>query len=260
MSHRAVPVLLRSHLRRNRVMLASWIAGGCLLYLSQAMSVERMYPTPAALQEAAAGLSTNPAMLAMTGPARALDTLGGQVAWQSAAFGAVVAGLMSNLIVGRHTRVEEETGRDELVRSGALSRLTPLATAVALALAANAVLGALVAAGLAGYGLPLAGSVALGAALCATGWVFTGVSAVAAQLTFSARAAYALTGAVIGAAYFARAVGDTGPAAVSWLSPIGWGQATRPYADEWWWPLALSMAATGLLLSLAVWLHGRRRR
>jgi ABC-2 type transport system permease protein len=56
--------------------------------------------------------------------------------------------------------------------------------------------------------------------------VFTGVAAVAAQLTFGARAAYAITGAAIGAAYFARAVGDTGPQAVSWSSPIGWGQAS----------------------------------
>jgi ABC-2 type transport system permease protein len=239
-------------------MLGAWIAGGCFLYVSQAKSIEKMYPTAAALRQAADNLSTNPAMLAMTGPARALDTLGGQVAWQSAAFGAVIAGLMSMLIVGRHTRGEEESGRGELLHSGAVGRLTPLATAVVLALAANAVLGTLVAVSLIGYGLPTAGSLALGAALTTTGWVFTGVSAVAAQLTFGARAASAITGAVIGAAYFARAVGDTGPEAVSWLSPIGWGQATRPYADERWWPLGLSAAVTALLLACAVWLHGKR--
>jgi ABC-2 type transport system permease protein len=240
------------------VLLGAWIAGGCFLYVSQAKSIEKMYPTAAALQQAADGLSGNPAMLAMTGPARALDTLGGQVAWQSAAFGAVIAGLMSMLIVGRHTRGEEESGRGELIRSGAVGRLTPLATAVALALTANAVLGTLVATSLIGYGLPTAGSVALGAALTTTGWVFTGVSAVAAQLTFGTRASYAITGVVIGAAYFARAVGDIGPQAVSWLSPIGWGQATRPYADERWWPLAVSAGFTALLLSAAVWLHGQR--
>jgi ABC-2 type transport system permease protein len=258
MSHSPATVLLRSYLRRDRTMLAAWIAGGCLLYVSQAKSVEQMYPTPAALEEAAQNLSSSPAMLAMTGPARALDTLGGQVAWQTAAFGAVVAGLMSMLIVGRHTRVEEETGRDELVRSGAVGRLTPLALATVLALAANVVLGTLTAASLIASGLPAAGSVALGAALSASGWVFTGVSAVAAQLTAGARASYAVTGSVIGAAYFARAVGDTGPHALSWASPIGWGQATRPYADERWWPLALSVLATALLLLLAVRLHAQR--
>jgi ABC-2 type transport system permease protein len=258
MSNREAALLLRTYVRRDRVMLAAWIGGGCLLYVSQAKSVDQMYPTREALAQAADSLSANTAMLAMTGPARALDTLGGQVAWQSAAFGAVVAGLMSMLIVGRHTRAEEESGRGELVRSGALGRLTPLTAAVILAVAANAILGALVVVSLVAYGLPGTGSLALGAALTTTGWVFTGVSAVAAQLTFATRAAYAITGAVIGAAYFARAVGDTGPQAVSWLSPIGWGQATRPFADERWWPLVLSAAATTVLLVLAVWLHGRR--
>ncbi len=258
MSSRAATVLLRSHLRRDRALLAAWIAGGCSLYVSQAKSVEQTYPTRDDLRQAAASLSDNPAMLAMTGPARALDTLGGQVAWQTAAFGAVVAGLMSMLIVTRHTRAEEESGRDELVRSGAVGRLTPLASAVALALAANVVLGALIAVSLVGYGLPAAGSVALGAASAASGWVFTGVAAVAAQLTFAARSASAITAAAIGAAYAARAVGDVAAQAVSWSSPIGWGQATRPYADERWWPLALSLAATALLLRLAVSLHTRR--
>lgn len=161
MSHNAASTLLRTYVRRDRVMLGAWIAGGCFLYVSQAKSVEKMYPTAAALRQAADNLSTNPAMLAMTGPARALDTLGGQVAWQSAAFGAVIAGLMSMLIVGRHTRGEEESGRGELIHSGAVGRLTPLATAVALALAANAILGTLVALSLIGYGLPTAGSLAL---------------------------------------------------------------------------------------------------
>ena len=195
MSSRATAVLLRGYLKRDRVLLAAWTAGCCSLYVGQAKSVEQMYPTPADLQQAAEGLASNPAMLAMTGPARALDTLGGQVAWQSAAFGAVVAGLMSMLIIGRHTRAEEESGRDELIRSGAVGRLAPLAAAVVVALAANAVLGALVAVSLIAYGLPAAGSLALGAALTTTGCVFTGVAAVAAQLTFGARAAHAITGA-----------------------------------------------------------------
>jgi ABC-2 type transport system permease protein len=45
---------------------------------------------------------------------------------------------------------------------------------------------------------------------------------------------------------------------VSWFSPIGWGQATRPFAGERWWPLAMSAVATALLLALAAWLHDHR--
>ena len=59
----------------------------------------------------------------MTGPARALNTIGGQVTWQAAAFGAICAGLMSMFLVGRHTRAEEESGRDELLRAAPVGRL-----------------------------------------------------------------------------------------------------------------------------------------
>lgn len=257
-AYTASVTLARAHLRRDRVLLAAWIVGGALLYLSQAASVEQLYPSRAALEEAARAMSANQAMIAMTGPARALDTVGGQVAWQSAAYGAVVAGLMSMLLVGRHTRQEEETGRGELVLAGAVGGLAPTASAVLLALIANVALGAVVVAGLVGYGLPAAGSVALGLALTTTGWVFTGVAVVAAQITTTARATYAATGAVIGLSFFLRGIGDAGPEAAAWLSPIGWGQATRPFADERWWPLTLPFVATVALLALASALHARR--
>jgi len=257
-AYAATRTLFRAHLRRDRVLLVTWIAAGSLLYVSQAASVEKSYPNRAALEEAASAMSANAAMIALTGPARALDTVGGQVAWQSAAYGAVVAGLMSMLLVGRHTRQEEETGRGELVRAGSVGGLAPAASAVLLAVAANIALGALVAVGLVGYGLPVTGSLALGVALTTTGWVFTGVAVAAAQTTVTTRSAYALTVAVIGVSFVLRGLGDAGPEAVSWLSPIGWGQATRPYADEQWWPLVLPVAATAALLGLAMWLHSRR--
>ena len=66
--------------------------------------------------------SRNAALIAMAGPARALNTVGGQVTWQATAFGAIVAGLMSMFLVGRHTRAEEESGRDELLRAAAVGR------------------------------------------------------------------------------------------------------------------------------------------
>ena len=40
-------------------------------------------------------------------------------------------------LVGRHTRAEEETGRDELLRAAAVGRHAPLAAALAVALLAN---------------------------------------------------------------------------------------------------------------------------
>jgi ABC-2 type transport system permease protein len=250
--------VLRFHLRRDRMMLFWWIAGNVLLYYSQAVSTDGLYTTQAELDKAAAGMADNAAFIAMAGPARALNTLGGQVAWQAAAFGAIVAALMSLFLVGRHTRAEEESGRDELVRAAAIGRHAPLAATALLVVIANVLLSALVALSLVSYGLPAAGSVALGLAAGLTGLVFGGVALLAAQLVESTRAAYGITGAVIGVAYALRAVGDVGNGALSWLSPIGWGQYLRPYADEQWWPALLSVAAIVVLSFAAVMLFDRR--
>lgn len=244
--------LLRFHLRRDRMMLFWWIAGSVLLYYSQAVSTDGLYTTQAELDKAAAGMADNAAFIAMAGPARALDTIGGQVAWQAAAFGAILAGLMSMFLVGRHTRAEEESGRDELVRAAAIGRHAPLAATGLLVIIANLLLGGLVAASLISFGLPAAGSIALGLAAGLAGLVFGGVALVAAQLAESTRAAYGITGAVIGVAYALRAVGDIGNGALSWVSPIGWGQYLRPYADEQWWPALLSVVSVVVLGVVAV--------
>ncbi|HET9842978.1 MAG TPA: hypothetical protein VFQ01_13315, partial [Nocardioides sp.] len=113
---------LRAFLRRDRWHYLWWALGATLLYYSQAVSVKGLYTTQAEFDKAAASMQGNTAFIAMAGPARALNTIGGQVMWQASAFGAVVVGLMSMFLVGRHTRAEEESGRDELLRASAVSR------------------------------------------------------------------------------------------------------------------------------------------
>ncbi len=251
-------VFLRTFARRDRWMVLWFVAGITLLYWSQAPSVDGIYTTRAAFEEAAATMGNNPAFIAMAGPARALDTTGGQVAWQAAAFGAVVAGLMSMFLVGRHTRAEEESGRDELLRAGAVSRRTPMTAAVATTAAANLLVGAGVALSLILYGLAVPGAVALGTGLAACGWAFGSVALLATQLTGSTRAAYGITGAVIGLAYGLRAIGDVSGGWLSWLSPIGWYQGMHAYSGERWWPLLLLLGFTGVVLSVAYAAFGRR--
>ncbi len=251
-------VFLRAFARRDRWMVLAFVVGITILYWSQAPSVDGIYTTREAFEEAAAMMASNPAFIAMTGPARALDTTGGQVAWQSAAFGAVVAGLMSMFLVGRHTRAEEESGRDELLRAGAVSRRTPMTAALVVVAVANLLVGIGVAASLVAYGLAVPGALVLGVGVTWTGLAFGAVALLAGQLTSSTRAAYGITGSVIGLAYALRAIGDVSGGGLSWLSPIGWYQAMHAYSGERWWPLLLIVVFTALVTAAAYAAFDRR--
>lgn len=250
--------LLRFFGRRDRWWFVWWPIGVALLYVSQGWSVDRLYTSQADFDRAAASMAGNPALLAMTGPARALNTTGGQVFWQAAAYGAICVGLMSMFLIGRHTRAEEETGRDELLRAAPVGRFAPTGSAIIVVASANLLVGLVTTGSLIGYGLAVADSLAAGLGLTALGWLFTGTALVAAQLTASSRAMYGIAGAFIAVAYLLRAVGDVTGEFWSWLSPIGWYQAMHAFSGVRWWPMLLLLAGTGINVMVAFFLHQRR--
>jgi len=252
--------LLRLALRRDRVLIPAWALTLGLVVTAMGPSFEAVYGTAAERARLAASMNANGSMRALYGPVFG-DSLGGLVAWRMAGLGAVLAAVMSLLIVVRHTREEEETGRQELVSAGVVGRRAPLTAALLTALAADAGLAVVIAGGLAASGLPGAGSLALGTAIGGTGLVFAGLAAVAAQLTESARLARGLTGATLGLAFALRAAGDAaGPAAspLTWASPIGWAENLRPYAGERWWAAPLFPAAAALAAGASYALAARR--
>ena len=136
--------LARLVVRRDRVRLVLWIAGIVVLVLVTAGSTIGLYPTQASLDEAAAAARDNPAALAFNGPDVALDTIGGQVAFQVGAVGLTFVGLMSLLLVVRLTRGEEDSGRLELVRAMPVGRHASLAAALVVVGGADLLVGVLV--------------------------------------------------------------------------------------------------------------------
>ncbi|MFC8229896.1 ABC transporter permease [Streptomyces sp. NPDC057287] len=252
--------LVRFNLRRDRVRLPVWVLALFLGTLSTADKFRTLYAAP---EDRASVVTTmdSPAGLAMTGPAHYLDdyTFGSMLGHQMLGFVAVLTGLMSVLVVTRHTRDEEETNRAELVRSTVVGRHAHLAAALWVALIADLALAALLAAGLGAMDLApggATGAVLYGLAHAAVGLVFAGVAAITTQITAHTRGASGMALAVVGAAYVLRAAGDAGGNdALSWLSPIGWIQRTYPYVDNRWWPLllcaalAVLCAGTGFVLS-----------
>jgi ABC-2 type transport system permease protein len=254
--------LLRFVLRRDRVRLPVWLGAITLLTVASGSSFTQNYPTAQSRRGIAETLDT-PAMVALSGPTRYLEnyTYGAMLGHQMLYVTAIGAAIMTVLLVVRHTRLEEETGRAELVRAGVVGRHAYLAAALIAATAANLVLGAVLALSLGGLGIEdvgWAGSWLFGAAVAAVGISFAAVAALTVQLTEHGRAASGLALGALGLAYVLRAVGDVGDGTLSWLSPIGWAQQTYVYVENRWWPLLLAVGLSALLLVVAVRFSTRR--
>nr|WSX54598.1 ABC transporter permease [Streptomyces sp. NBC_00974] len=240
-------------------MMPVWILAVAAMVLALPSSLASMYATAAERGELLSTMNSNGSLRALYGPVFG-DSIGALTAWKGGIFAGLLAGIMSLVIVVRHTREEEETGRQELLSAAMVGRRAPLTAALLAACTANAFVALLVTAGLAGQGA--GGALALGLGIGATGMLFAASAAVAAQFTESARLAKGLTGALLGAAFVLRAAGDAGSAggssALTWISPLGWLEHLRAFAAERWWVLALFAAAIAAQTAGAYVLAGRR--
>ncbi|WP_030751343.1 ABC transporter permease [Streptomyces sp. NRRL F-5135] len=253
--------LFRLALRRDRIMLPAWVLVIGASYMSVASSYASLYDTAAARADIVRSMTANSSLRALYGPFFN-DTLGALTAARMIAFGSAFAAAMSLIIVVRHTREEEETGRQEMLSAAMVGRAAPLTAALLTALTANAALALLIAGGLAGSTGDTTGSLALGLATGGVGMLFACTAAIASQITENARLAKGLTSAVIGAAFALKAAGDAstanGSSLLTWLSPIGWAENVRAYDDERWWVMLILLAAIAVQAVLAYTLAGRR--
>ncbi|MEP6855037.1 MAG: polyketide antibiotic transporter [Pedococcus sp.] len=252
--------LLRLAMRRDRILAPVVVLGLAGMAWSSAAATVALYPDPAQAASAAIAANASPALVALYGPVHA--SLGSLASLKMLSTGAVAVALAAVFLLRRHTRTEEEMGRVELLGAGVLSRHAPLTAAILHTTTVVVLSSALAAMGYAASGLPVRGSLALGLAWLVVGLGFTGITAVAVQLTPSARTVAALAGGGVAAAYLLRAAGDAagdGPGRVLvWLSPLGWAQQVRPYADERWWVGLLGLAFAAATTALAFLLRSRR--
>ncbi|GEL20238.1 ABC transporter permease [Pseudonocardia asaccharolytica] len=247
--------LVRFALRRDRLRLAIWMLAVGVLPIYTASALDAVYPT-AADRQARAALMESPAAIMFSGPGfgRSEYTLGAMLANEMGLTLMIAVAIMSVLLVVRHTRAEEESGRAELVRACVVGRRAHLTAALILAALANAVIAVVTTAGLAAIGLPGVDALAFAVGIGLTGMVLAAVAAVTAQISEHTRAASGAALAVLGAVVVVRGVGDIaepGGSLLSWFSPIAWAQQTRPFVDLRWWPLLLSIALIAVAAGLA---------
>jgi ABC-2 type transport system permease protein len=260
--------LVRLAARRDRVTLSAWVLGMAVFLAATTAMFDASYTDqPQLLEPDTRIVVENPGMRVLglvTGA-----SVGGYTLHRDALTLSVLAAMMSILAVVRHTRQAEELGRSELLAAGVTGRYASLVAAVVVTLLANLALAVGLGLAMVVAGQPAEGSFVGGASIALVGVVFTGVAAVTAQLASTTRGATGLAAGVLGVSFALAAlgnmVGTVDPAALrvtsawpAWLSPIGWGQQMRPFADDLWWPLVLAAGATSALVAAAGVLVARR--
>lgn len=245
--------------RLNRTMIATWSIAIILVVGGATAGIAGLYPTALDRASYAAISSTVTAGHALNGPPTALTTLGGIAVFEAGWYVALAVAAFNIVLVARNSRGAEELGRLELLRSGALGTHSMLVSVAVVATAANVVIGAGAALAMTAFGAAWSGAAVYGGALVAIGILFAAITALAAQVTEHTRGTYAIAGGVLGVSFAIRAVGDaTGNSTISWFSPLGWAQASHPFASNRWWPLLVCLGAAGLLLVTALVVEARR--
>jgi ABC-2 type transport system permease protein len=247
--------------RRDRIMLPAWVYLITVMVTTNAYTFRKLYSTAAARDRLVVSGGGNPALRFLYGQLNG-SSVGALTAWRIGVWAALFCALMTIFIVVRHTRGDEEAGRLELVGSAVVGRRAALTAGLLTAVAASVAVAALLCVVLLALGLPASGSAAFALAIAANGLAFTGIAAVAAQLASGARGARGIALGVLGAAFMLRAIGDSagpsGPSWLTWTSPLGWVELTRPFDGQRWWVLALPCAVLAAGVGAAYALAARR--
>jgi ABC-2 type transport system permease protein len=252
-------LLLRLALRRDRLKLPLWtILIAVFVPYFYGVLGTTMGENP---QETVDGMAPAQAMLdVFAGPMFGLDAVTQEryLLLYTQEF-LLAAALMNLLLVVRHTRGEEQTGRAGLVRAGAVGRHAPLTAALLTAVVTNTVLAVLLTLGALSISFGPGSALLFASGISLTGLLFAAVTAVLAQLVENGRAAAGLVGVVLAGASIARGSGAAGGSdAVLWLSPLAWAPLTRTLVDERWWPLAIPVLLAVALAAAAYALSVRR--
>lgn len=260
-SHYNIDKLIRFIIRKDRIRIPLWLFGIIFFTLIIPVALDDMFPTQKERDVMAETLE-NPAITAMMGPGDLENyTIGAMTTHNMLLFTAIVVGLMSILLVTRHTRAEEEDGQSELILALPVGKLANLNATFIVLIVTNIILALVSGFGLYALGIEsmnFEGSMLYGAALGATGIFFAGLTGVFAQVTESSRGATGLSIAFLLLAYLIRAVGDVSNETLSLLSPLGYVTRTEAYSNDVWWPVFVLIGASILLFFFANYLNSIR--
>src|SRR4029079_9096528 len=110
----------------------AWTAALTLLCYASAAATDSLYTTVADQVRAAESINASSALVALYGPILDVHSLGELAMTKTTVTYAVLVMALTIVLVRRHTRVEEESGRAELVGGLAIDPREPLVSGILL--------------------------------------------------------------------------------------------------------------------------------
>lgn len=251
--------LSRFVVRKERISSLIWVIALSVLSIAVAFAFGRLFKTPEELA-GMASMFENPAMAAMLGPIFGALTTETLYTASMLLYVGIAVGLMNIFFVIRNTRAEEEKGREEVIRSLPVGRLSNMAATLIIAFAVNLILCLVTFVGLLACGFAATGAILFGLALFSIGMFFAGMSAVFCQLFSESRIAVGFSVVLLIFFYVLRGVGDVSPnfIALSYLSPLGLMMHSEVFASNLLWPLVVLWMLSIILCLGALWLNTKR--
>ena len=251
--------LLRQALRRDRIVAPTSISLFVLMAYASAFATESLYHSTAAQLKAVALINGQLGILALYGPIETNAGVGALAMSKMTVLYALFAAGVFVMLVRRHTRAEEESGRAELLAGTSVGRNAPLFAAIIESAGLAVALGLLCGLAAVVGGLPMEGSIYFGLSWIGTGLVATGIAAVCCQLSTSARTCAVAAAGALGGLFLIRAVGDaTSLHWLDWFSPLGWNVQLHAWSQPRTWVVGLYLVLAAALLAGAQWLRAHR--
>lgn len=256
--------LVATALRRDRVFLLVWIGCVAAILVGMAPLMEHLVfakEDPSSFVP----LLDNPALRALSGPVYGAENYTVALVYlgKMYLYGSLAAGIFGMLLMARLTRLEEEQGRLELVRSLPVGRYAPLAAAGITSLLVHIILALLIALGLGMVrtpGMTWSGCLLFGGSIASVGLAYSAVTALFAQVVSSYRSVIGAGIVWIFAGFLLRAAGDAilSYEWLAWLSPIGSVLRTECFVRNLWFPVLRILGEAGIAFALAFALTARR--
>jgi ABC-2 type transport system permease protein len=259
-----VLILLVLMVRRQRVLIASWLVLLVALTSATVSAYQSTYSTPEQRRTATELAQQDPATTLMYGHLADPGSAALMFAWEIGAIATILAAIMAVLVAVSLTRAAEDDGTLEVVRTAGVDARVPLRSALVILAGIAAVLALGCTAGISqavGHvdAVTWSGAAAFGTVVGLTFLIVGVIGVVLGQVAATAGGARVLGFAAVGVAFGIRALADTRQVGwLNWLTPLGLRATVRPFAENRWWPLAAYFVVVVALAWIAIVLADRR--